>query len=416
MANPIILAAIPLFFLLIAIELAVDFLRKTHYVRFNDSFGSLALGTWSLSTKVLFLGVGAWFYQDLLNGYTLIENLEMTPLTWLLLFVLYDFCYYWLHRAGHQINFFWASHAIHHQSEEYNLTTALRQTSSGFLGFMFYLPVYMLGAPIEAIATVGALNLVYQFWVHTRHINRLGVLEWVLVTPSNHRVHHGQNPEYIDKNMGGVFIVWDRLFGTFQDEQDDIETIYGVRRPLNSFNPLRANIQVWWSLASDAFFAQRWIDKLLIWVKPTGWRPSDRVVSAPIEKTDLKNFQPYDPSCCSSITYYALFQLVVSMVFSTLFVATVTTASYLQLWVVWLLVSTPFITVAAMIQTNPLGILAEWLRQLYVIAVALMSLWNIDQVSYALLAWVVISIIGLLWVHSYQLKRRRYERSNQLGV
>jgi len=416
MANPIILVAIPVFFTLIALELLTDKLKGTHYIRLNDSFGSLALGTWSLSTKVLFVGIGAWVYQDLFNGFTLINEIQMSWISWLGLFVLYDFCYYWLHRAGHQINFFWASHAIHHQSEEYNLTTALRQTSSGFLGWIFYLPIYILGAPAEAVASVGALNLVYQFWVHTRHVHRLGPLEWLLVTPSNHRVHHGQNPEYIDKNMGGVFIVWDRLFGTFKDEVDGIETIYGVRRPLNSFNPFSANIQVWWSLFTDAMHTKRWADKLVIWFKPTGWRPEDRELTAPIAKTNLENFVPYNPRSSWPVNIYAFVQLVISMVISTAFVAAFSPVSYAHLLTIWLLVSVPFITVAGILQDERWGYLSEWLRQLFVIAVAFNSNWSTVQLSYALMAWAALSILGLFSVHVYQLRRRRYERSDQFSI
>lgn len=180
MANNLLLAAIPLFFLLILIELIVDYRRGTGFIRYNDAFSSLALGTWSLSTKLLIVGVGAWFYQDVLNGWQLFENYKMGPVSWVVLFIAYDFCYYWLHRAGHEINFFWAAHSIHHQSEEYNLTTALRQTSSGIFGFIFYFPLYLWGVPVEAIATVGALNLIYQYWVHTRHIGDLGWYEWFL--------------------------------------------------------------------------------------------------------------------------------------------------------------------------------------------------------------------------------------------
>ncbi len=156
-------------------------------------------------------------------------------------FVVYDFCYYWLHRLGHERNILWAAHSVHHQSEEYNLSTALRQTSTGFLlSWIFYLPLAVLGVPLAVFITVAALNLLYQFWVHTRHIPKLGWYEGFFVTPSNHRAHHAQNPLYMDRNYGGVFILWDRLFGTFQQEDDAEPPVFGVTRPLASWNPLWA--------------------------------------------------------------------------------------------------------------------------------------------------------------------------------
>jgi alkylglycerol monooxygenase len=194
---------------------------------------------------------------------------------WVAAFVAYDFCYYWKHRYGHQWRILWASHVAHHQSEEFNLSTALRQTGTDYLGFVFYIPLYLAGIPAAVIVTVGSLNLIYQFWVHTEHIRRLGPLEWILVTPSNHRVHHARNPEYIDKNYGGVFILWDRLFGTFTDERADTPCVYGITKGLRSWNPLWANWHFWQETAQLAWRSRRWSDKFKIWFKPPGWYPAD---------------------------------------------------------------------------------------------------------------------------------------------
>ena len=192
---------------------------------------------------------------------------------WVAAFVAYDFCYYWKHRYGHEWRIMWASHIAHHQSEEFNLSTALRQTGTDYIGFVFYIPLYLAGIPAAAVITVGSLNLIYQFWVHTEHIRRLGPLEWIFVTPSNHRVHHARNPEYIDKNYGGVFILWDRLFGTFKDERADMPCVYGITTGLKSWNPLWANLHFWGDTAKLAWRTRRWRDKLLIWFKPPGWYP-----------------------------------------------------------------------------------------------------------------------------------------------
>ncbi|MDQ7049307.1 MAG: sterol desaturase family protein, partial [Enterobacterales bacterium] len=204
-------------------------------------------------------------------------------ITWVVAFIVYDLLYYWFHRTSHEINFLWASHVVHHQSEDYNLSTALRQTSSSIFGWLFYIPSFLIGIPAEVFFVCGALNLVYQFWVHTQLVGRLGWLELLLVTPSHHRVHHGQNPEYIDKNHGGVFIFWDKMFGTFQQEIDNLPVIYGVRSSVNSFNPLWLNFKTWHSLVMDAWLTNSWWDKIRIWFMPTGWRPADCLL---VDKTD----------------------------------------------------------------------------------------------------------------------------------
>ena len=185
----------------------------------------------------------------------------------------------------------WASHIAHHQSEEFNLSTALRQTGTDYIGFVFYIPLYLAGVPAAAVITVGSLNLIYQFWVHTEHIRRLGPLEWIFVTPSNHRVHHARNPEYIDKNYGGVFILWDRLFGTFQDERADVPCVYGITTGLKSWNPLWANLHFWTDTAKLAWRTRSWGDKLRIWFKPPGWIPADL---DPHKKVD-PNYPKFDP-------------------------------------------------------------------------------------------------------------------------
>jgi len=307
-----ILYAIPFFFLLIALELLADRWRGISTYRLSDSINSLSAGVLSQASGLLTKGLG-------LIGYLLIwENIALfqfdleSPWVWVLAFVLYDLCYYWNHRIGHERNVFWASHVVHHQSEDYNLTTALRQSSSGFLlGWIFYLPMALIGIPPVVLVTVGALNLLYQFWVHTRHIPKLGWFEWFFITPSNHRVHHGQNPRYMDRNYGGVFIVWDRLFGTFQEELDEEPVIYGVTTPLASWNPLWANLHFYVQLWRDAVRAASWWDKLRIWFMPTGWRPADVAARYPLEKHELRDFIKFDVPLNRGQKLYAALQFAV---------------------------------------------------------------------------------------------------------
>jgi len=234
---------------------------------------------------------------------------------WALAAVAWDFCYYWFHRFSHEISILWAAHAVHHQSEDYNLSTALRQTSTGFLfGWIFYLPLFVAGFPLEVLVTVNAVNLIYQFWVHTQLIGKLGPLESVLMTPSHHRVHHAQNERYIDKNYGGMFIVWDRLFGTYEPESDDEPVIFGVRKPLANWNPFWANLQVYDYLLFDARKTKRWRDKLGIWFRRTGWRPADVQASYPKARADLAHFEKFDPAVAPGVRRYAVAQFCVAIV------------------------------------------------------------------------------------------------------
>ena len=272
----LIIYAIPGFFALILLELFLDWKTGKTTYRFNDAINSLNLGMMSQVTALAYKIVQFSVYLVIFEYVAPVSLGTSSWLMWLFAFIAYDFCYYWYHRMSHEINVLWASHLVHHQSEEYNLSTALRQTSGSFFGFLFYLPLAFIGIEPYVLLTVGSLNLIYQFWVHTRHINRMPAwYEAIFVTPSNHRVHHAQNPRYINKNHGGVFIIWDRLFGTFEPERDDEPVIFGVTKPLASWNPLWANVEFYWSLARDAWFTRRWQDKLAIWFKPTGWRPAD---------------------------------------------------------------------------------------------------------------------------------------------
>ena len=225
------------------------------------------------------------------------------------------FCYYWSHRCGHEISILWASHAVHHQSEDYNLSTALRQTSTGFLfNWIFYLPLFLIGLPLEVVATANAIDLIYQFWVHTQHVDRLGWLDRVFITPSNHRVHHAQNEIYIDKNYGGILIVWDRLFGTYQEELRDEPVVFGVRKPLATWNPFRSIAQVYAYLWFDAVRTQRWRDKLAIWFRRTGWRPADVAERHPAKPSDLRSFEKFDPAVPKAVKRYVLAQFLVAVV------------------------------------------------------------------------------------------------------
>ncbi|MGN8139626.1 sterol desaturase family protein [Pseudomonas sp. 22105] len=300
-----ILYAVPFFFVLIAAELIADRWRGVSNYRLADAVSSISTGVLSTTTGLLTKGVGLVTYGFALEHLALFSLPADSVWVWVFAFVFYDFCYYWLHRMGHERNILWAAHSVHHQSEDYNLSTALRQTSTGFLlSWIFYLPMAVLGVPLLVFVSVAALNLLYQFWVHTRHIPKLGWFEWCFVTPSNHRAHHAQNALYMDRNYGGVFIIWDRLFGSFQEEDDNEPVIFGVTTPLASWNPLWANLQFYAQLWDDARRAEHVWDKIRIWFMRTGWRPADVAAKYPMNKPDLSQFRKFEVPLNSRQQWY----------------------------------------------------------------------------------------------------------------
>ena len=231
----VIVLATPVFLLLIAVEFLVGLRRGRNTYRLNDALSSIGLGVMSQLTGVfsalLLLAVYAAAYQHVALWHWPVE----AAWTWLAALLLYDFCYYWRHRLGHTVAVLWAAHAVHHQSEDYNLSTALRQTSSGWLAdWLFYLPMAVLGVPPLVFGVVALVDLLYQYWVHTQHIGKLGWFDRWFCAPSNHRVHHAVNERYLDKNYGGILIVWDRLFGSFAEEDPREPCVYGTRAPLRS--------------------------------------------------------------------------------------------------------------------------------------------------------------------------------------
>jgi sterol desaturase/sphingolipid hydroxylase (fatty acid hydroxylase superfamily) len=314
----LIALAVPFFLLALLLELAVDRVRGTGLYRANDAINSLSAGTLSTTIGYFTRLLPAVIWAYILQNFALIDVdpawFDLSPrglALWALALAGFDFCYYWAHRMGHEISILWAAHAVHHQSEDYNLSTALRQTSTGFVfSWIFYLPLFLLGMPFEVFVTVNALDLIYQFWVHTQLVGKMGWLDRILVTPSNHRVHHAQNDVYIDKNYGGILIIWDRLFGTFQEELDDEPVVFGIRKPLANWNPFWANLQVYDYLWFDAVRTRRWRDKLGVWFRRTGWRPPDMAERYPKQRADLDRFEKFDPPLEAAARRYIVGQFV----------------------------------------------------------------------------------------------------------
>jgi sterol desaturase/sphingolipid hydroxylase (fatty acid hydroxylase superfamily) len=390
-----ILFAIPFFVGLIALELLVDRWRGLSTYRLADAINSLSAGVLSQISGLLTKGLGLLTYAFAWQHLALFE-MPVEPLwVWALAFVLYDFCYYWNHRLGHERNVLWAAHSVHHQSEDYNLSTALRQTSTGFIfGWIFYLPMALLGVPPLVFLSVAALNLLYQFWVHTRHIPKLGWFEWVFVTPSNHRAHHAQNAVYMDRNYGGVFILWDRLFGTFQEELDEQPVIFGVTRPLASWNPLWANLQFYAQLYSDARRAESVWDKLRIWFMRTGWRPADVAAKYPLAKLDLNQFVKYEVPLSAGQKGYVAGQFALTVVAGSYLLAlstSLTTGLLLACWG-WLALS--LYSFGVWLENRPAALRWELLR----LALNLPLLVSLERAGLLPLAspgWLLVALYSL---------------------
>ena len=319
----VIQASIPFFFVLIGLELLVGRIRGQKLYRLNDSIADLSCGTASQLIGI-FITLGTVTLYGVFQRHWSIQTLFGAPawiggglFSWGLAFVLDDLAYYWVHRYSHESNILWAGHVVHHSSEEYNLTVALRQSSlHGLISWIFYMPLAMLGIPVTVWAGCHAINLIYQFWIHTREINRLPPpLEAVMNTPSHHRVHHGVNPQYQDRNYAGVFIIWDRLFGTFEPEVE--EPVYGITKPLASWNPVWANLHLIRDIVRNARRATRWRDRLRIVFGRPGWKPAALGPSEVPRPVTPETYRKYDPIVPRSLKAYATIQFAVIVVAST---------------------------------------------------------------------------------------------------
>ena len=311
--SQIIVLVTPVFLALMALEWAAGRWRGRPVFRLADAVSSISLGmlsqTSAVFTRLLRLGLYALAWQTLALWRD--DAFWTSAAGWLLALLLYDLCYYWYHRLGHRVAVLWAAHAVHHQSQDYNLSTALRQTSTGALfGWLFYLPMALAGVPPLVFAVVGLIDLLYQFWVHTEQVGRLGWFDRWFCSPSNHRVHHAVNDRYVDKNYGGILIVWDRLFGSFEDEDAREPVVYGTRGLLNSWDPLWANAQVYAGLARDSWHAARWRDKLGVWIRPPGWRPPDVAARFPKPAFNIDAMPLFNPAMSPALRWFAGVQFV----------------------------------------------------------------------------------------------------------
>jgi sterol desaturase/sphingolipid hydroxylase (fatty acid hydroxylase superfamily) len=312
--------SIPFFFLLIGIELLIDRIRKTNYYRFNDAITNLSCGIGSqlagIFLKLLTFGAYVFIY----NNFSFFKG--QIPFTWwsiIILFVGVDFFYYWFHRLAHEISVLWGSHIVHHQSEEYNLTVALRQAwLQGAFSWVFYVPLAFIGFEPLMFASVASFQTLYQFWIHTKFINKMHpAIEYVFNTPSHHRVHHGVNPQYIDKNHGGTLIIFDRMFGTFQPEEEEV--VYGITKQPKSWNPIWVNFEYWIDLFRKVFHVKHFSDKIKMLLGPPGWKPEELGGPEASKPVSPATFNKYDTETPLSLNLYVLFHFTLVLLGTSAF-------------------------------------------------------------------------------------------------
>ena len=388
--------AVPFFLLAILIELAYGIIKKNNTYRLNDAISSLFMGSLRSANKLIIISFGGYIFYFIETHNGLWRMDASSPLVWIFAFVVYDFFYYWFHRISHERQLFWASHVAHHQSEDYNLSTALRQTGTGaFVTWVFFIPVFLIGVPSYVFVSVASINLIYQFWVHSEHIPKLGWYEKFFVTASNHRVHHAQNDNYIDKNYGGVFIIWDRMFGTYKEEDENEAPIYGIRGTLNTFNPIWANLHIYFSMAKDIWNAQNWKDKFLVPFARTGWKPSSLPEQPLKDNFDVETFQKYNPEVSRKVKIYSLFQFL-ALAYVGLMVLESGELSYQQLWItVGMMAFTMYCT--SLWLDGKEGYAMEITRLALCVIIGVYSLFDVslEFIAISLLSYVVLNVLVL---------------------
>ena len=389
-----IVFAIPFFLLLIAIEWLYSYFKKRNYYRLNDTIANISLGignqVFNLFIKLLLLGAYVLIYKNIApfhipaNGWSFFACL-----------ILFDFLFYWAHRLSHEINFLWGAHVVHHSSEEYNLSVALRQSwIHNFIAFFIFLPIPLLGFDPLIFGAAAGIDTLYQFWIHTKAINKFPkFIEFIFNTPSHHRVHHATNPKYIDKNHAGVFIVWDRLFGTFIEEKNQEEITYGITTLLNSWNPAWAN----WHYYNDMFLKIKSItklsDKLKMLVAKPGWLPAEMGGLQPI-KERATDYQLYDKDTSRLMKMYCVFQFVLTLVGTTAYLSNFDTMSWFYRIVFFVIILLSITIIGAIFEEKKWVKYAEYLR-LFFISIGLSTFYYYWYIHWFDLI-IAVSVAGFL--------------------
>lgn len=364
--GKILIIAMPLFLLLVLFEKWYGWRKGNDTVRTMDMISSLSSGVTNSTKDVLGLSVAIISYSWMVEHFT-IYQVQSSWLLYVIAFLALDFAGYWVHRLAHTVNFFWNNHIVHHSSEEFNLACALRQSISVYFRIYAFLliPAALLGVPQQVIAVVAPLHLFAQFWYHTRHIDKMGWLEYIIVTPAHHRVHHAINPEYLDKNYGQIFIFWDRMFGTFQEETPSIPAVYGVTRPVRTWNPIKINFMHLGLLMKDAWHTKSWKDKLRVWLMPLGWRPADVIAQYPVDKIDnVYDFEKYDTPASKGMMVYLWIQLFCLLLIVSYLFGNVATIGLTNMFYYGLFVFAQVYALTEFMDRNPRALIYEIVKNM----------------------------------------------------
>ncbi|MES2619722.1 MAG: sterol desaturase family protein [Bacteroidota bacterium] len=388
----LIIYAIPVFFLLIGIELLIAKMKNLSYYRMNDAIANLSCGIGSQISGIFtktFTFIGYLYLYE--HSVWKIEN---NVVTFILLFIGVDFFYYWFHRLAHEISFLWGSHVVHHQSEEYNLTVALRQAwLQGAFSWVFYLPLAVVGFSPAAFLTIASLQTLYQFWIHTKLINKMNpAFEYVFNTPSHHRVHHGVNPKYIDRNHGGTLIIFDRWFGTFQVEEEEV--VYGITKQTNSWNPLWVNFEYWIDLFKEAFQVKQVKNFFLMMFKMPGWKPEELGGVAPLKEVTPQTFHKYNTEISGGMTNYAFTQFVIVLLSTTVFLVLQSKPPFSESLVLKTLVAS--LIVLSLVTIGGIFERKSWVPALEYLRIAAISIFVFALLRHSSLIFVAGIVTGIV--------------------
>lgn len=403
MKENILLIAIPAFFLLMLIEFLVARHKQKEVYRLNDTLANLNLGigsqVFSVLTKGLIFGLIYFIHEH----FALFE-IPINVASILLCFILFDFTYYWAHRWGHEVNLFWGAHVVHHQSEEYNLSVALRQPWFHHLvAFPLFLPLPFLGFDPLVIGVISAFVTLYQFWIHTQTIHKLPKLvEFIFNTPAHHRVHHAVNPKYIDKNHGATLIIWDRLFGTFQAEEE--AQVYGITNQFQTFSPIRSNFD-YYLYVLKAMRIMDWKNKVKMIFANPGWLPEGEAIADQLKKTDLTRAK-FNPAIPKGFSIYAAIQFLLILWGTVAYLSNFDSLSlFHQIYFAGLIILS-LTSCSGILENKKWVFFAEYTRILLV-AVSINALYYFKYMDWFLIVLVLTGVGVLLFYTWFSISLRK---------
>ncbi len=394
--NPIVLS-IPIFFILIGIELVAERITHRKLYSLPDAIANLSCGITSQLSGLFLRLFAIGIYEVLHHNFNLF-TWERNWLYWLMLFLLADLAYYWAHRMSHEINLFWGGHVVHHQSEEYNLSVALRQSSLQVIWtFGFSLPLAFLGFRTLDFALMSAFITLYQFWIHTETIGKMGWFELVFNTPSHHRVHHGRDPKYIDKNHAGTLIIWDKLFGTFQPEEE--KPTYGITKPINSWNAVFANFSHYAEMGKDLRRIPKWSDKIRYLFAKPGWLPEYLGGYRAAPEINKATYHKYETDSSLLLSLYVLFQFTICLAGTAWFLFKQDLFTLGEKAIITLIISFTVVNCGVLFENRKWVKIAEWVRIIgYPIAMCTLT-WLYNWPVWLAGASILFMTISLPWYY-----------------